>query len=186
MRLFFALSLEDAERARLERALAPLRASALPIRWTAADALHLTIAFLGEVPEDRLPELEQAGDDVASQAEPFTLRLRGLGAFPNLGRPRVVWVGIGAQPALDALHARLTARLAPLGFPPEQRPFSAHLTVGRVRADAAPARLRGLEALAEGFHYEGILEARTLDLMRSHLSPKGARYERLAAARLGS
>jgi 2'-5' RNA ligase len=184
MRLFLALNLPPEERARLHREAAPLRAAALPVRWVAPDALHLTLNFLGEVAEGRAAEVESAMERVAQRFPPFELRLRRLGAFPNFGRARVVWVGVDAPPELGRLQAALTAGLAGLGFPPEDRPYSPHLTLGRAQSGARPPELRPLERLAGEFRYEAAVEVRTVDLMRSHLGGGGARYERLRAAPL--
>ncbi len=185
MRLFLAINLPPAERDRLQRAAGALRAARLPVRWVNADALHLTLKFLGEVPEERAGAVAQAADAVARSYAPFHLELRGLGAFPNVRNPRVVWVGVHAPPELGRMAEDLEAAMAALGFPREARPFSPHLTLGRAERDARAGDFRRLGELAAKFDYATSLEAGSIDLMRSHLSPRGARYERLHAAPLG-
>ncbi len=186
MRLFIAVNLPPDERARLEREALALRAARLPVRWVAADALHLTLKFLGEVADARVGEVEKAMMEVAARSAPFRLELGGLGAFPNLRSPRVVWVGVQAPPELARLAAALEDAMAGLGFSRENRPFSPHLTLGRAERDARGGDFRALPALAAKFDFRAEVEARSADLMRSHLSPRGARYERVLAAPLGA
>jgi RNA 2',3'-cyclic 3'-phosphodiesterase len=183
MRLFVAVNLPPETRRLLHQAVAPLRVLELPVRWVAEDALHLTLKFLGEVPAERLPELGEATASAAAAAEPFELRIAGLGAFPSLRRPRVLWAGIQATPPLAALQRRVEEAFADLGFPPEARDFAPHLTLGRVReGGGSPA----LERAAAGIRVESSVEVGSVDLMRSHLAASGARYERLIAAPLGA
>lgn len=185
MRLFLALNLPAAERDRLQRAAGPLRSARLPVRWVNANALHLTLKFLGEVPETRAAAIEAASAAVAGRFRPFALELQALGAFPSLRNPRVIWVGVHAPPELAQLAAEVETGMAELGFAPEGRSFSPHLTLGRVERDARAADFGRLPALAAAFDYSAQVRAESLDLMRSHLSPAGARYERLSAAPLG-
>ncbi len=184
MRLFVAINLPQEERARLEQEVRALRGARLPVRWVAADALHLTLKFLGEVPDARVGAIEGVMTEVARAFPPFWLELRGLGAFPNLRSPRVVWVGVQAPPELGRLAGALEDALAGLGYPRENRPFSPHLTLGRAERDARAGDFRPLAALAEQFTFRAEVAARSADLMRSHLSPRGARYERMLAAPL--
>jgi 2'-5' RNA ligase len=155
------------------------------VRWTDAGRLHLTLKFLGEVAADRLPAVRAAVDAAAAGHASFTLELRGAGAFPAVQRPRVVWVGTGAG-ALEAsaLAASLELALAPLGFAPEQRPFTAHLTVGRFREPprdrAALPRL--IEAVRDRLWGEAVVPA--VHLVRSDLFPAGPNYSILATAPL--
>lgn len=115
----------------------------------------------------------------------FELELRGLGAFPTRGRPRVLWVGAGqGAAAATALAARVDAALAPLGFPPEPRPFTSHVTLGRVRAPRPnPALAEALAAAADRAFGQARVAA--VALMRSQPSPAGSRYTELAALPLG-
>lgn len=186
MRLFVALNLPPAERDRLQRAAGALRVAHLPVRWVQTDALHLTLKFLGEVPEQRAPEIAAALDRVAGGVPRFELELRGVGGFPNLGNPRVVWVGVQAPPQLARLAQDVDDAMAGLGFPREARPYTPHLTLGRAERDARASAFRELTGLAAEFDYAAAIPATSVDLMRSHLSPRGARYERLHAAPLAA
>ncbi len=184
MRLFVAVNLPQEERVRLEQEVRALRAARLPVRWVAGDALHLTLKFLGEVPDAGVGAIERALTEVAGEFPPFRLELQGLGAFPNLRSPRVVWVGVQAPPELGRLAGALEEAMAGLGYPRENRPFSPHLTLGRAERDAGAGAFRALAGLVERFTFRAAVEAQSADLMRSHLSPRGARYERILAAPL--
>jgi RNA 2',3'-cyclic 3'-phosphodiesterase len=104
------------------------------IRWTAPDNIHLTLAFLGDVrPEDTV-RISGALSETAGNAAPFSLHAKGLGAFPGLSRPRVIWMGIGGDAGcLEALSRDLNDHLETIGFSAEKRRFSGHLTLGRVK-----------------------------------------------------
>lgn len=146
--------------------------------------LHLTLKFLGPVGEARVPAIADALRSAAALPA-FDLELRGLGGFPTADRPRVVWVGAGqGAGAAAALAARVDAGLAALGFPPETRPFASHVTLGRVRT---PKRNPGLAERLHGAADRdfGRVRVQAVSLMRSQLSPAGARYTELAAQALG-
>jgi len=181
IRSFVAILLNDEVRAAVAAEIARLRPLAPPVGWVAAPNLHLTLKFLGELPPDALEQVKDGLTEAVKGAIPFSLRFQGLGAFPGTARPRVLWVDVaeGGQVA-QALQARVEAALGRRGFPREDRPFSPHLTIGRVRG---PRGLAGLqEAMARDARMDfGRLEVRALSLMRSDLSPAGSRYTELAA-----
>lgn len=188
MRLFVAVNLPGPEQERVMTAAAALRSADLPVRWVEPDALHITLKFLGEVPEPEYDPVAQAVMDVASRHPGFRLELRGAGAFPNARRPAVWWIGVAPSEPLHRLRQDVEDTLSPLGFPTEARPFSPHLTLGRTRRDGAGrrggARAPDAEALLQRVALHSTFTVETLDLMRSHLSPRGARYERVLAAAL--
>jgi RNA 2',3'-cyclic 3'-phosphodiesterase len=172
-------------RAALATEIERLRAQARGVGWVAPENLHLTLKFLGGVEPDRLERVSTALQTTAVAASPFELTLRGLGAFPSPTRPRVIWAGVHAGgDALGALAARVDAALSRLEFPREDRPFSAHVTLGRVRE---PSRDPALTvALAAGAARDfGRVPVAQVALMRSDLSPRGARYTALATWALG-
>jgi 2'-5' RNA ligase len=107
---------------------------ALRWRWVTPDHIHLTLRFLGNMPDESVPPLLQAIEQAAQGQTAFPLRARALGCFPHPARPRVLWVGLDdPKQALGRLNERLMAALTPLGFPPEDRPFRPHLTLARVQ-----------------------------------------------------
>lgn len=188
-RLFVALEPPDPVRRRLAAAAAALRQAAgraeADVRWVAPDNLHLTLQFLGAVPEERVSAVAGALTEAAAGARPLSLEVTGAGGFPSARRPRVVWLGLGGDvPALSALVEDVGRRLAALGFPPEARPFSPHLTVGRAQDPRGAPGLGGAlaaRAQADGFGWR----ATELVLFESHLSPRGPRYEAILRAPLG-
>jgi 2'-5' RNA ligase len=188
-RLFVALDPPDPVRRRLAAMQAELRRlagrHADEVRWAAPEGIHLTLQFLGAVPEERVPALKEAVGGAAAGSRPLALEVKGAGGFPSARRPRVVWAGVeGDRPALAELVADLGRRLAPLGFTPDERPFSPHLTLGRAREGRGAPGLGG--ALARASASDPVpWRADALVLVRSHLSPAGARYEALDRVGLG-
>lgn len=165
VRLFIAINFPDDLRSALHAAMDPLRVAAPDLRWVDASRIHLTVKFLGDHPEEAVVPLITSLSRVASRYEPIPLALRGLNAFPNLRRPRVVWLGVSADPKLELLHHDVEAACAALGHPLVGRTYRPHVTLGRVRERALdPA---GLAAAARGIAYEGALDAEALDLMVS-------------------
>lgn len=149
------------------------------LRWVPAENLHLTVKFIGEIEGVRVPELVRATEKACVGRRPFRLSLRGAGAFPPRGRPRVLWVGVGCGgPELAALASAVDRRLGKRGVERERRPFSAHLTVARSRREAPAQDLGPLLSRFETREWGG-LEVSTVSFMRSHLGPAGARYEKL-------
>jgi len=186
VRLFVAVNLPPEERRRAWEASRALRTAHLPVRWTAEASLHLTLRFLGEVDAERAGPIGEALAGAVRAARPFTLSLGGVGAFPSLTRPRVVWVGVERHPALELLANDVELALMRLEFEPELRPFSPHLTLGRVQHGARPAAFKALPALAAGVAYEGTTVVESVDLMQSTLGAEGATYTVLRRAPLGA
>lgn len=152
------------------------------LRWVQPHGIHLTLKFLGDVPPSRLPAIQDALATVATRHAPFDLVATGLGVFPSLSRPNVLWVGLaGDLPRLHRLRDDVEAAIAPLGYLTESRPFHPHLTLARIK-DAAPADLQGVRDLLRQPPAAdlGALPVTAVYLMRSDLSPQGARYTPLA------
>ncbi len=169
-------------RARLAAEVERLRPLARDVAWVAPDNVHLTLKFLGGVDETRLPAIVAGLTAAAAGQRTFDLVLHGLGAFPTPARARVVWAGVAAGArALEALAARVEEALAPLGVPRETRPFAGHVTLGRARAPRTNPRLAAALDAARALGGQGVAR---VSLMRSDLSPRGARYRELAAAAL--
>jgi len=186
MRLFIALNLPKKERQRIYRAARPLREGDIPVRWIDAESFHVTMKFLGEVRRERIPALEEAITRVASSTRSFTTDFGGFGAFPTVRRPRVIWLGLGANPELRCLKADLEWTLGDLGFDAETRSFHPHVTLGRANDRGGAGAFRGLDQLMAKMTFAGDVKVHTLDLMRSQLSKTGAAYSVLASTRLAS
>ncbi|MBP7691484.1 MAG: RNA 2',3'-cyclic phosphodiesterase [Anaerolineales bacterium] len=189
VRVFAALELPDAVVHRLAAVMMALRAAvpARSVRWARPEGLHLTLQFYGEVDRERVPALETALAAAAAGAEPLTLNLAGLGAFPTAARARVVWVGVaGDLERLRALQAAVEAGGRPLGFQPDERGFHPHLTLGRVNGPLPPTEQHRLaDALARIRPPAGsVFTLDALSLMRSEPQGGGSVYTRLWAAPL--
>jgi len=186
-RLFVAVSPPDPVRRRIALVAEALRAAAAgkDVRWVADENVHVTLQFLGAVPGERVASVEGVVRAAAAAGRPISLEVAGAGGFPSARRPRVVWLGLaGELAALGAVVTDLGARLAPLGFPPEERGFSPHLTLGRSRDPRGAAGFAA--ALTTAAAAEPIpWRVADLVLFESHLSPKGPRYEALLRAPLG-
>jgi 2'-5' RNA ligase len=187
-RLFVALEPTDLVRRRIGAIAAQLRRSAgraaEEVRWVAPENVHLTLQFLGAVPEPSVEAVAEAVRAAAATSRPLALEVQGAGGCPNARRPRVVWAGIaGDVPALAALVQDLGRRLAPLGFAPETRPYSPTSP----SAAPAPAAARPVSAGRSQKRRRATASrgARTSSCCSSRTSPKGPRYEALVRAPLG-
>jgi len=182
MRLFFSVPLPQEAKDRALRALGPAQKAAGdgPISWTRPEQLHLTLAFLGEQPPEALERLHAAAAP-CTELKAFEASLRGAGAFPNPRRAHVLWLGI-ADGASDlcALAERLCSGLRAAGFELETRPFRPHLTVARVKRGGERDAERALRAASDIGEVARFRVGR-LVLMKSELSPKGARHEEVRA-----
>ncbi len=140
MRLFTAIDLPSEILLRLERLLSALRPEA-PIKWSPLDNLHVTTKFIGEWPEPRLAELQEVLRGTVPR-QPFELELQGLGWFPSERSPRVLWLGVEGGNPLRTLVAETEQALSELGIAKEEREFSAHLTLARIKGPAPLSNLR--------------------------------------------
>ncbi len=191
LRSFVALPLSEATHDHLWRVEQKLKREMPPraVRWVSPSKIHLTLFFLGDIMPEQLPEIKQALAVVAHNVQPFTATVKELGVFPHPGRPRVLWVGLeDPQNQLALLHAAVNEALASVGFEPETRPFTPHLTVGRVRrrVSRAASRQIGEVMTATQIGTLGEEPIETLALFRSDLKPSGAEYTALAIFSLGA
>ena len=184
-RIFIAVELDATLRQRIVDLEDSIKQAGAGLRWITAQNLHFTVRFLGEITPAQLAQVKLATREVAAASRPFQLVLHGVGAFPSLARPQVIWAGVtNGSDELAGLSAQLDAVLARHRFPREDRPYVAHLTLTRVR----DRRLWGdLVRALSGFREVavGTQQVETLTVMESHLSPRGARYTRVEEVLLG-
>jgi RNA 2',3'-cyclic 3'-phosphodiesterase len=184
IRAFVALEIGVEVCDRLRTVQRTLQAEGADAAWVKPESLHLTLKFLDEVPEKHVPQIAQALVSVAARYHPFTLAVVGLGAFPSEEHPRVIWAGIeeGAE-TVGKLTRDVERALVALGFPPTDKPFHAHLTLGRLRNGT---RIHALGRTIERTRTTRYGEAAIAEirLMRSELSPNGARHTVLATVPL--
>lgn len=180
MRLFFCVELEEEVRQALAEVAKRCRGGLGNGSWVSPENYHLTVRFLGEVPEERVKELLDVGEETARATAPFSLVLAVLGGFPQPKAARVLWVGPRKESVeFQGLCRRLETAVQALGFPPEKREALPHVTLARFKA---PKDLRSL------VHMEVAIpeaQVRSLTLMRSELRPEGAKYTPLARWEFG-
>jgi 2'-5' RNA ligase len=176
VRVFVAVNLPPALRTSIHDDTSALRGAAPGVSWTRADNLHLTLKFLGDVDEHGVARLRTALRPVTARHDPFSLRIAGLGAFPNFGRPRVVWIGVTRSHQLSALWEDVEQACALLGFERDARGFTGHITLGRVRLPMPRSAARTLELAAGAVPNEYVAGIASADLMSSEPAPGGSRY----------
>jgi 2'-5' RNA ligase len=184
IRSFVAVSLPMEVRARLEQYGKELKSLGLYGSYPKAESFHLTLKFLGDIPEQKVDAIGTALERAVEGVAPFQLEVRGLGVFPNPSSARVIWIGFEQSEPLSLLQARVEQVLEELEFPREDRPFRPHLTLARLKSKdnlkALQAYLRETGPSAAA----GTVPVDELVLFRSDLRPDGARYTRLHVARL--
>lgn len=184
MRLFAALPIAEPARGEIAKLLARLRELGWPLRLVHDQGVHLTMKFFGEVPPARLEVIEEAVRAAAPGTGALAMQLAGLDAFPSRGRPRIVWLGLDAPPALELLQDRLERRAEAIGFPPEGVPFRPHVTLARVREGhrLPPGALESLDGQYEPVSFL----ASELVLYESVMERGGPRYQPRLALDLAS
>ena len=188
VRSFIAIELPEETKKGLRGLQAQLKAgSQAPVKWVDPAHIHLTLKFLGDVAEDRMEEITAAMTQAVQGTSYFSLEVRELGVFPNPGRVQIVWVGVSGEVAkLARLQQRIESGLEGLGFPPEGRRFTPHLTLARVRDQATPderARLGQLIAETE-FEAAHSFMVEAVNLMKSQLTREGPIYTRISSTEL--
>lgn len=156
------------------------------IRWVPSQNMHLTLKFLGDVSPSSVEFLIQMLRNEAGNIPCFNLQLAGLGCFPNLRQPRVIYVEIHAPAALDALQRSIESAARRLGYESEERPFSAHLTLGRVKQNITAVDQQKIRRAIEGIQVDLLGTARvdSVHLYKSELKSSGSVYTRLYSAPL--
>jgi len=183
MRLFIAIELSAQIREALGQAQSHLKYAGADVKWVEKDNIHLTLKFLGEVPEEKLERIKNSLDEIGKSSKPFEISIKDIGAFPNTSSPRVIWVGLDKGTAeSNTLAGNIDEAMSKLGFQKESRPFTAHLTIGRVRS------AKNREALKEKLHscQFPVVSSQLISsiaLFKSALTPKGPIYTKLHEAR---
>jgi RNA 2',3'-cyclic 3'-phosphodiesterase len=188
IRLFIAIELSAEIQAGLQQTAKTLQArtGALPVRWVSIKNIHLTLIFLGDVVTTNLDALKEMLRSEVTGHPAFEIAVGRVGAFPSFHKPRVIWIGVSAPPDLSALQHRIAQATARLGYPAEDRPFSPHLTLGRVSKNASPEQVLKIGEIlaAEKIEALGTMPVSSVNLYRSDLQPGGAVYTRLHSVSL--
>jgi 2'-5' RNA ligase len=156
----------------------------VPIRWVSPENIHLTLKFLGDVSLNNISVLTEVLSIETAAIKPMVISVGGIGAYPKIRSPRVVWVGIEAPQEMYSLQRSIDTQLNRIGYAPDKRKFSPHLTLGRVSRNATPPEVRAIgDVLAsQKIGYLGIARIQGIHLYRSDLKPSGAVYSKLFTA----
>jgi 2'-5' RNA ligase len=178
-RCFIAVELSKEIAEGVRRIQAGLREHTEGVRWVRPEGIHLTLQFLGEVDPDRIEGIAATAQECVKAIEPFTIGVRGCGRFPNAKNPRVIWIGVDDPSGrLKELQAQVAQGMEERGFAPEERAYTPHLTIGRLRSGKGSRNVaQALEAMKACDL--GIMEVREICLFRSQLKPTGAEYTKL-------
>ncbi len=188
IRSFIAIELPDELKSELVQLEARLKSGGqFRVKWVDPNGIHLTLKFLGDIAADKAEEIVGAMEEAARGVSTFQLKVKGLGVFPNPKRAQVAWVGLsGEVDKLAQLQKSVESKLAPLGFAPESRRFTPHLTLARLRNQVSPDERQRFGQLITGTAFEAdcAIEADTISLIRSQLTREGAIYTRINSVRL--
>jgi len=173
---FIALDIEPNDEIR--KFMEGLEKTGAPLKMVNPNDIHITIKFLGDTEEDKVQDISEVVRRVLEEKEPFTIDLEGVGAFPHLGYMKVVWIGTKEEPRLQKVAHRVEEELVPVGFPRDDKGFSPHVTVARVKGGKNKDRLKDTIKNYEGFFFK-THKVTKLKLMKSTLTKKGPIYETL-------
>ena len=185
IRSFLAIELPKAILKKIEEIEAELRSTHADVRWVSPEKIHITLKFFGNIEESGIDSILKSIEEPVQNTAPFSLKVRGVGAFPNLKNPRVIWMGlVDGGEVLASFQKQIDNQLKEIGFQPEDRPFHPHLTLGRMKSS------RGKEELVERMeeHKEeefGDLQVERVVLFKSDLRPTGPIYTPLRELKFG-
>lgn len=185
LRTFLAIELPESIRKRIGEVQRELKSSRADVRWVSPQNIHLTLKFFGNIEESEIDPIAQSIEEPVRTTSPIFIMVRGMGAFPGLKNPKVIWVGLHDEgKVLVSLQKRLEGELEKIGFPSEGRPFHPHLTLGRMRSNQGKDELvKGMERHRE--EEFGNFQAERVILFKSDLKPEGPIYTALREIRLG-
>ena len=185
MRCFIAIELPEAVKSALSGIEEELKKSKADVRWVKPDNVHLTLKFFGNIEEKKTEKIIEIMENICNQYAPFTIEIKGMGTFPNIKSPRVLWVGIEGNDTLKTLQKEIENKMESIGFEREDRAFTAHLTLGRFRSSIEKEGLLKAVKLHEKDTFVGSINVQSLSLIRSDLHPEGARYSKIIDISLG-
>lgn len=182
MRTFIAIELPESIKAQLAKVQRELAKSNADVKWVAPENIHLTLKFLGERDDKKIKKITEVIEETGKTKKAYCVKLSSLGGFPKIDYPRVIWAGMEqGDPETKGIAEELEGKIAKLGIPKEDRPFSSHITIGRVRSPLNRKELvENLKMLLPWFQKQNLeFCADKITLFKSTLSPKGPTYEPL-------
>ena len=186
IRSFLAIELPKSILKKIEEVQGDLRSTHADVRWGNPEKIHLTLKFFGNIEESRIDPIFKSIEEVMQNTLPFSLKVRGVGAFPQLKNPRVIWMGlVDGREILTSFRKQIESQLGKIGFQPEDRPFHPHLTLGRMKSSRGKEELVGRMERHKEEEF-GDLQVERVVLFKSDLRPSGPIYTPLKEMKLGS
>lgn len=185
IRSFLAIELPRTIQKKIEEIQEDLKSSRADVRWVSPEKIHLTLKFFGNIDESKIDPIVKSIEEPVRITQAFSLKVRGVGAFPHLKNPRVVWIGlVEGKETLVPFQKEIESKLEKIGFEPEAREFRPHLTLGRVKSGKGRDELT---ARIERYREEevGDFQVKKVVLFKSDLKPSGPIYTPLKEMRLG-
>lgn len=179
LRCFIAVHVPDEIRESIGTVIGALASTGADVKWVKPGNIHITLKFLGSTEEGLVERISGAVQKKISSRSPFYIKIAGTGYFPDRKRPRVIWIGISEAGDLGPLQKEIDEVAARFGYAPEERPFSPHLTIGRVRSGKKVKEMMELLERYSGRDF-GTVEIKGVSLMKSELKPEGAEHSSLA------
>jgi len=184
LRCFIAIEIPEEIRRAIVSGTDSLKKSGADVKWVSPENIHITLQFLGETEEGRIPLIKEALGEILLSYSPFYIKIADIGCFPDTRRPRVIWVGTEESQPVINLHGDIAKEMGRLGYQEEERNFTPHLTIGRVKSNKNAGELiRNMDKL-KAASFSGF-EVKNITLMKSVLKPSGAVYQSLAEIPFG-
>jgi 2'-5' RNA ligase len=186
IRVFIAIELPEEVKRILTELETRLQSKKYPAKWVIPANIHLTLKFLGDISVNSIPDIREVMEEAALYTAPFKLGVSGAGVFPNMRRIQIIWAGInGDLTNLTELQKKLDAGLEKLGFAPESRPFTAHLTLARMRDEASPAERETAGKIIDATQFDASeFQVDAINLIKSELKREGPVYTRVLSVPL--
>ncbi len=184
LRCFIAVEIPDKIRAAIAASIDGLKKSGADVKWVSAENIHITMQFLGETEESLIPVIKEGLDKILSSYAPFCITISNVGCFPDGKHPRIIWVGAEDAQTLKNLHTDIANEMAKFGYRKEERDFTPHITIGRVKSQRNMGEmLKRLSEIKAARFFD--FEVSHVTLMKSDLKPSGATYYSLAEIPFG-
>ncbi len=185
IRSFLAIELPRTIRKKIEEVQGDLRSTHADVRWVNPEKIHLTLKFFGNIEESRIDLLLKSIEELIRNTLPFSLKVRGVGAFPHLKNPRVIWIGlVNGREVLISFQKQIETQLEKIGIQPEDRPFNPHLTLGRMKSSRGKVELAGRMEKHKEEEF-GDFQVERVILFKSDLRPTGPIHTPLRDMKLG-
>ena len=184
LRCFIAIEIPETIKKSIADIIESLKKSGSDVKWVSDENIHITLQFLGETEEALIPDIKGALNKILATYSPFYIKIVDVGCFPSGRRPRVIWVGMKESPSMINLYKDIASEMVKFGYQKEERGFSPHVTIGRVKSNRNMGELlRRLDEFTVGDFPD--FEVQNVTLMKSELKPSGAKYYSLAEIPFG-